>query len=215
MPASVLQALYSSSTSTTATQNITVTAGSSIIVWVQITSPTATTTGVSDTLNGSYGAFKDTVTVDVNNHVTSWNIDNTAGGANTVTVTFSASLGYLMYVVEVGGTTGLIGHTGQLQTSPGTGADAISSGTASASSAPALIVGFSQDQTFTTVIAAGTGFTSAGSSFGAMIESMRVTVSGSYAATYTASDGSASSFATFVAIYAESSAGIAVAWFSA
>lgn len=74
----------------------------------------------------------------------------------------------------------------QVQTNPGTGTDAVTSGTASVGTVPALIWGASDAPGLGTSIAAGTGFVSRGTDDGGRIEDRRETSASSYAATFTA-----------------------------
>ncbi|MDB6107838.1 MAG: hypothetical protein JWO52_7837 [Gammaproteobacteria bacterium] len=141
---------------------------------------TAVGTPLHDTTNAYwYGAFK---------------FDNTGAGTPTVTLTYAGNQPNKtgIWIAEVSGTSGYDTQAAQLVVSPGTATDAISSGAATPSSQPGLIIGAAICPAATTTQAAGTGFADNGAfwNFGsgdvARMESLRYTSLSALAATFTA-----------------------------
>lgn len=143
-----------------------------------------------------------------------WYAANCKGGATTFTATFSGPTRFrLIYVAEYSGiatTTPFLNGTRAASVIPGTGTDAISSGTANATSQPALVWGFSIDVEGSATPSAGTGFTSrtgvwsSATSFGRP-EDKRVTATGNVAATFTAATGT-DTYGTVIGIFLEATA---------
>jgi hypothetical protein len=192
-------------TGTTLTLTATVTAGSTLWV-IGICDDVGTFTGVSDTLNGSYGASIDAVDDSgAAQRAAAWAFQNSAGGSNTITLTTSSTNWRAIYLAEVGGvrTSSLDGHIAQLQTAPGTGTDGVTSGNATSANQPALVVGLAYAPATTFVCSAGTGFTTGASdaTIGLRGENKRVTSTGNQAATFTA--GTNDHVISFVAVFDE------------
>lgn len=138
---------------------------------------------------------------------------NCKGGTVTFTVNFPNSTRFRgIYVAQYSGlSTGAVLNTTSTNNTTGSSTDALASGNANATSAPALVWGFDIDASGNTVPNAGTGFTqrssAAGSSWTAgnvtcRAEDKRVTVTGNTQATFTNTTGTDVG-ATFVAIFAE------------
>lgn len=151
-----------------------------------------------------------------------WFAANCKGGATTFTATFSTSTRFrTIYVAEYSGiatTSPFLNGTRAENQVPGTGADAVSSGNANATSQPALVWGFSIDVTGGTTPAAGTGYTSRAGVWSTATalgrpEDKRVTVTGNVAATFTATTGT-DTHATGIGIFAEVAATPTVASWS-
>lgn len=188
-----------------------VTAGSSIAVFGSCES--AETMACADSVNGSYGAAVD----DINDagdgqRVTSFKFQNSAAGTPVVTITFSATTNFTgMFAVEVLGAAAASfdGHNGQVQATPTTGTDAVTSGTATPTAQPGLIVALSSNTSGAAAPAAGTGFTDHGSGWAqagpARLESKRYTATSAIAGTFTA--GSNSAHATLQMLFKEASSG--------
>lgn len=144
---------------------------------------------------------------------------NCAAGTPTVTVNFSVSaVNRGLWIKNITGcaTASLDGHSGNKQASPGTGTDAITSGTATNTKHPALISAFCTDSlNQNAVAAAGTGFTSEGAGWNnqygagatntAIAENKRITTTSAVAATFTAPGSDP--YMAVEAIFDESGAG--------
>jgi hypothetical protein len=134
-------------------------------------------------------------------------------GANTVTATFQSSTRYRNIVVkEIRGVTGtpLDVNTGQVQASPGTGTDGVSTGSVSNTIQPALISAFALRVFYDSItLSAGTGFTNDGGLESGTVggawraESKRITTTGSQSATFTVSNNGTT--LSVMAVFAESS----------
>ena len=117
-----------------------------------------------------------------------------------------------MWIKEIGGVTATAYQTsgGQTQNSPGTGANAITTGNVTPTSQPALLSALCINDTGTTPPAsAGTGFTSGttGMSSSAVSESMRLTSTSAVAATFTdATNGGGYIFDTMAVVWNEAGA---------
>lgn len=190
-----------------------VTAGSTLYA-VTACDSTHTST-VADNVNGSYTQLESILDAAGGELVRTFKFDNSAGGAITVTHTITAGNAFAgLWIFEVIQTSGLVGHTGQLQSNPvSTAADAITSGSVTPSAGPGLLIGLSTDISGATTPVLGTNFTAgaAGWNFGSgtnagLTESKRYTSPASLAATFT-STTTADDFITVVAFFADSSAG--------
>jgi hypothetical protein len=141
-------------------------------------------------------------------------IENLPSGVQSVLFTFNGgppgTIG--ITAVETSGvavSSSYLAGAYQLQTNPGTGTDAITSGTASVGSIPALIIGIKGGWAETTGVA-GTGFTQAyGPANYTSVGFRRETGStGSYAATFTdATNGASTVTSTTMMAFAEAVAG--------
>lgn len=121
--------------------------------------------------NGSNHTLTDGPRSDATNAGESYvyRLENCAAGTHTITVNYSASVGYRrLRIIEVGGveTTSVLDRaTGQHQSAPGTGTDAVTSGsTAATTNANDIVIALSNSwaATFNSLggtITAGTGFT--------------------------------------------------------
>jgi hypothetical protein len=175
-----------------------VVAGNLIAVWVTWGSSTATLNSVTDSLGNTYTIVQ-TVTNTTNSQRSAMAYaKNIAGGANTVTATFSASIDYRGIIVhEISGadqTAPLDGNAGQWQTGPGLGTDAVSSGSFTTTKNGDYIFGASMNTGVACAgPAAGTGFTAreapacGGHSIQPISEDRIQSAAGSIAATFTAS----------------------------
>jgi hypothetical protein len=159
-------------TGTTIAVTLTVTAGSVLYVFVcHDSTGTAGTIACADNVNGTYGAALDDVNDATNaQRAAHFSFANSASGSITVTATLGTThLAKGIWVVEIGGAKGispLDGHAGQHQTSPGTGANAVSTGTISNTIQPAMLVAFGLVEDLTNgAPTAGTGFTSTKTAF--------------------------------------------------
>lgn len=191
MVASVLQfsALESNN------RTITVTAASSIVAFA--VAPAGTGMTCSDSVNGSYGAAKITVEDNNGNRFVAFAISGAGAGSTTVTVANADGVA----VFEAGGVKSSGAYDGQnsnVQPSPGTAADTVTSGTITPSAQPALLVAMTMHVAFFPFATpdAGTGFTNHGTSWGfggangARFESLRVTSTSAVAATFSPTSNS-------------------------
>jgi hypothetical protein len=198
------------------TQAITVSAGSIIHVFVVCDDNSggggSTNVTCADSLNGSYtqlDLIDDTITNGF--LVAQFCFINTAAGADTITLTLTPNAGAVyITVLEItgGATTAIDVHGGQLQASPGTGTDAVTSGNVTSTAQPALVLGAAELSGFSdTSISVGTGFASAvAAGFYLNIESKRVTATGTQAATFTTTAGTVGGV-NLVAVYDEAGGG--------
>jgi hypothetical protein len=159
----------------------------------------------TDTALNSYSATVDEVQDSTNdNRLGHWQVQSCAAGPNTVTVDCAGSNSAIymaILIVEVAGVQNAAfnTHNGQHQTAPGTGTDAISSGTG-ASSAFTFLLGLTiRDNTGSaSPPLSGTGFADGGSlwDFGdaggarARFETKAAVAAGTVAATFTAAGSS-------------------------
>lgn len=138
----------------------------------------------------------------------SFSLGNVTGGPTVITANFTSTGGgdhwITIVVSEYSGGPAAAdfrdGHTGQLQTAVGTGANAISSGNITTTANGDLIWGATVSPTSTPTATAGTGFTLRGSDITNTFtydEDQVQTTAGSIAATFTAS-ASAANWITFL-----------------
>ena len=227
MTASVVQARNSASSASGSTITLafasTLTAGSAIHVFgSNDTGGGVTINSFSDGTN-TYSAVLDNINDSGNAQRLAHTIAaNVAAGTPTVSCNYSASTAFRgIWIKEIGGvnTSPLDGHTGQMQASPGTGTDAVSSGTATNTSQPALISSVTVSTSSTTEdLSAGTGFATTPTGEGAgwsgiygggnegFGENKRITTTTAVAATAT-SAGGAHPYITIMAIFDEGSGG--------
>jgi hypothetical protein len=156
-------------------------------------------TGFTDTLGNTF-TLRQTAQSSSgpgNDKLAAFTAPNPAGGADTVTLTLGSSqIIRPVYLIEIGGAAASSYDTGTNndQTSPGTGTNGVTSGNATNTSQPALIVAASLALFNTNAPAAGSGFTgqtaawgnSSGSGSGLLVESQRITTTSAIAATFTA-----------------------------
>lgn len=206
----------SSTSSTTISQSITVAAGSAIHVFV--TGKNVGTISCADNVNGSYGAALDDVSNGGTLRTAQFSLSGSVGGTVTVTATWSiASVDKGIVLQEIRNTSGLqaTAHTGQTQTSPGTGADAISSGNVTPTAQPALLVGLAYCVSIAgadPAITAGTGFSAGLSAWAFLVgfnsartENKRITSTSALPATFGSTVGTTNTFTTLSAVYTEGS----------
>ncbi len=200
-------------TATTITVTLTPTAGNLLVFCATAEAGDTSAIALSDNLGASNTFVQigtDLVSV-LNQRCTWWYAENCKGGATTFTATFTASARFrTIYVAEYSGivTSGAFLNGARAESvNPGTGADAVSSGNANATSQPALVWGFSLNVNGGTPAAAGTGFTSRTAVWSSATcqgrpEDKRVTATGNVAATFTAAVGT-DPHANGVGIFAE------------
>jgi hypothetical protein len=191
-----------------------VTAGSSLHSFAAVND--AQTCTVDDNVNGTHGTFLDSIDDAGDGElVRQFKFDSSASGTITVKNTASAATGFAgIWAREIGGTSGYDGaHHANLQLAPGTGANALTSLTATPSVQPGLLSAMSTniDGNSTPVISAGFTTGLAGWSFGlgtnsSQSESKRYTALSAIAATFTATTG-ADNYATLAAFFKEIGSG--------
>lgn len=163
MAGAIVQAVMAdaSAASVAAVFPVNVTAGNTIVVFCPYGSGSGNTGTCADTANGSYGTATQTVNDVVDNNTLKIFVKtNTAGGANTVTFTPSGGAANIgICAVEISGVSAIDGSSARQQTLPGTGADQISTATAT-NTATAFMVALAWATSSTITPATGTGFTS-------------------------------------------------------
>lgn len=179
-------------------------AGSALAVFVHNASAQSITS-VTDGQGNTFAAEDSLVNATDGNLWSSFCAQNIVGGvsANAITANFSASTtrrGIVVAEIRVVKAAALDGHTGQAQLGggPGTAADAISTGSASNATQPALIYAAAVTNAGSGVISAGTGFTLGAFQLSPWIPTLgasmsteykRITSSGAQAATFTQNTG--------------------------
>lgn len=150
-------------TFTTPALSTAATSGSSIEVWI-ITSGTSTPTSVVDSASQTYSLQETQTYFGASNRFSCYvRVSNASATALTFTVNWPATVTYpSVWVREIGNTAGLQGSSSNTQTAPGTGANAITTGTITPSSQPAFLsaVVVNTAAGLYSVPSAGTGFTS-------------------------------------------------------
>ena len=201
MTASVLQVassdLGTSATSTAQAFSSNVTAGSWIVA-LSMGNFAGTVSSVTDTLGNAY-TLRQTAQSSAgpgNQKLYAYTAYSSSGGANTVTFNYAVSTSFRpAYLLEIGGVlaSAYDGGNNNDQTAPTTGTDLVVSGTATNANQPALIIGASVRVSSTSQPAAGTGFSAqtgnwggAGTGWGLLVETKRITATGSQQATWTA-----------------------------
>jgi len=184
--------------------NFTAVAGETLIATVSSTGSGTPTRALSDTVgtNDTWTLLRATATGTT--HIAFYMLQNCAAGSCTIRCTWSS--GTQDYPgIAITRVTGL--HASafddagvhQVQTSPGTGTDAITSGnTGTLSSQPRMVLGVSYSYTGTATPSTGTGYTNIGAiwnfegAFGlcARLEHKRVTATTAVATTFTTTQGS-------------------------
>jgi len=184
---------------TTVAITVTVSAGSTLVVWVTWDDTATKSCSVADPTNGSYTSGPVNNDTAASQCLQRFYRQNVVAGSTTITATFGATTDFRgIGVAEVTGavtTGGADGSSGNIQAAPGTGTDAITTASMTNAAQPALIVACSMDVTGSAVPAAGTGFTSNGSNASLLwrVESKRLTTTSStQAATFTAGAGGGS-----------------------
>lgn len=198
---------------TTITVTLTPTAGDLLVFCVAGDSADTSSIALSDNL-GSHNTFTQIGTdlLTASSQRCAWYFAaNCKSGATTFTATFSAGTRFrTIYVAEYSGiatTSPFLNGTRAESANPGTGTDAVSSGTANATSQPALVWGFGIDIDGGTTPSAGTGFSSRTGVWSSATclgrpQDKRVTATGNVAATFTATTGT-DDHAAGVGIFAE------------
>lgn len=180
---------------------ITLTEGNLVCVWVGYDG-TSTTTTISDTQGNTWTRVGTELSASSYQLGMFYSII-TAGGSSTITATFGTARAYRAVAVAewspASGTTWAFDvQAGQTQATPGTGTDGVTTGTATNSAQPALIVGLAFSYNGAT-ISAGTSMTSRdnnlwstvlANSAATMIADRALTTTGAVAATWTASNNS-------------------------
>lgn len=188
---------------TTAVVTLTsVVAGNTLIAFAGVGNTITPATHTVADGQGSYTA-RDAPVTDALNTVwlQAFTLENANSGSHTITATFDSGNSVFLMVVEVGanGAGSFSGAKGAKQSAPGTGTDALSSGTVTITAA-ATLIGFSVDTSATTTQAepaAGTGFTSrvggvGSSTIGAYtLESKAASANAAVTATATSGNGPA------------------------
>jgi hypothetical protein len=204
---------FHGSPSSTITVALTVTAGSSLLVFALAgdTAPTC-----SDDVNGSYGAAVESLVDNIGLFNYAFCKDSCSAGSTTITVTSSGGNAYGIWAIEISGTSGLSGHASHADSSaPGAGTDAISSGNGTPGAQPGLMVGFCACYFYGAGgEVSGTGFTTGALGWNGGGSSLGRSERKSYAAltavpaTFTAGvGGSGDIFSTFVAFFPDSGGG--------
>lgn len=169
MPAAFVQSKLTrqtaSATTTAATFTSNVTAGNLIAVMASWDGGIGVLSGITDSLGNTYTAVNNVSDGGNPNHYATWYAKNITGGACTVTVTYTSSRPItLLEVVEISGvdTTAPLDKSAiQLQATPGTGANAVTSGSVTTTTDGQFIFGCSiATGSFTQTYSVGTGFTS-------------------------------------------------------
>jgi hypothetical protein len=197
-----------------------VTAGNAIALWVMWIRPIGTNTLTLTSVTGCWSGGASLV----NNHTSGDQgrsalgyVSNVTGGACTITATFNASMNsnYDVTIIahEVSGiatTDPYDGSTIQTQDSPGTGANALTSGNIITTSNGDYIFAATGDTGYSSTATAGTNYTGRVSGDdGTRSEDRIQAAAGSIAGTFTTSDGFAIFLTGVLALKAASSSGTA------
>lgn len=180
----------SSSTTLEVTLN-SVPAGATLVFSAQWGSGSSSPTSVSDGTNNF--TLRGSIIRDTTDNQSSgvWTLDNVSSGNKTITITFAAATawkwGYLAAVTDRAASA-FGGIAQQLQTSPGTGSNGITSGTLTGVPADAVLLGITFDTAGTSQHSAGTGWTYdqdvTASNEGGAAEYILSATAGDYAATF-------------------------------
>lgn len=141
-----------------------VTAGNLIAVGITWYNDPITLSSVTDTLGNTYTVVQ-TVNIALAQRYATAYAKNILGGANTVTATFSLATAIFRGIIvhEVSGadtTAPLDKNAGQVQTAPGTGANAVTSGAVVSTTDGQYLFGFTAEGAgVSTTITQGTGYT--------------------------------------------------------
>lgn len=184
---------FPGSTTATVTFATNTTAGNAVVCWLYWGSQTIALSSVGNGTNTATLSGNPT-TVSTSGRAAWAVIENGAASANTITATFDASLSFSVavnfYCHEVSGvatSSAVDVHAMNVQASPGTTTDAVTSGAVTTTANGDYIFGASKDYGVTgSVVNAGTGYTSRTTgSNGAISESLVQGSAGSIAATFT------------------------------
>ena len=193
------QQTSSNASATTIAQTVTVSSGSYLGVMVTNDTVGGFDSTLSDGTN-TYTRQQDINDATNKQRLVLYTTPNVSSGTYTITATFGgASTGRGIAVVEVGGCAGLLTTMGQLQTSPGTASNGVSTGLSGAlASLPNLIWSVVIAEADTTNSTLGTNYTGLGyiwqaisSTQGSQTEFQSYNSNASVAATWTASVNSA------------------------
>lgn len=176
----------------------------------------APTASITDNLSDSWTTLIATTTDAINQHISAFALSNCPSGITTVTFSYNGGNPGQIFIslTEISGAatvSPVTVHIEQGQANPGTGTDAISSGTASTSG---YILGVTVGSTGHP-ISAGTGYTQrfSGASAQTLIEDVTQGSSGTYAATFTSPNGGTTSYSTFMfAISPPANSSASIAW---
>ena len=194
-----------------------------IIASYDLSRGTPTSITITDN-NGNGGTYSSQL--DVENDATSGQgcchfvtTTPTKAGSCVITATCNGVTGGVfalcICVQEIKGSSGQNVHTGNIQASPGTGTDAVTTGNMTPGGQPALVAALAMDSGAgsTTSPSAGTGFTDAGTGWAlgtghdlARAESKRVTSVAAVAGTFTT--GTNARFTSLGAVFVEANPGI-------
>lgn len=181
-----------------------VTAGSMLCAHINATHGVS---GVADSRSQTYTAAV-SVTDGATYTLATYYFLNTTGGACTVTVTFAGAITYAsLQVAEYSGiatSAALDQFASNSQTAPGTGANAITSGSVTPTTNGQLILGWTTALTVGAgTVSAGTGFTGRVNVFGdTLFEDQVQGTAGAIAATFTGTNA-ASDYITLISTYKE------------
>jgi hypothetical protein len=220
MAISVLQEVHNEvpsggGTTFTIAVTLTVTPGSALHVYVM---ENATASGGAITLSDTNGQTY-TLSSSVNDSsriARDFYLIGATGGSTTITATMT--LGAFVagiWVKEIGQCSAYQAGSGLLILSPGAGTDAVTSNTATPTSQPALVSGFTFGDNNADTTVAGTGFTTGlntwplfGAGLVGLSEHLRITSTSAIAATWTATAGGTSNrWKSVVAIFTEGAGG--------
>jgi len=174
--------------------------GSLLVIAARYVNATAQTVTMSDNVGGNvYNPIASYYNSPNTNGVSFFYALNSASGFVTYTANYTAACtNRAIYVGQYTGLTNLITSNGQENESPGTGADAYTSGPAPVGIVPAMMWGFIDPvHNFNITPSSGTGFTARsacwdfalGTNF-ALAEDERVIVTGNLPATFTVAEAS-------------------------
>lgn len=191
------------------------------LYYVSHAGDSTSTLTISDSNTNTISAQIDLVTESVNNNrLADWEVITSKAGANTVTAAFTNTPAFrAIYIAEVQGVKNVAvdGHNGQHQTTPGTGANAVSSGNGTNSNT-ALKIGFMLCDSGGIQPAEGTGFsrdrlvwTYGGANDAGTVEFKSGVTAGTTAATATA-NGASDNFNNLMVMFDETAASFQPAW---
>ncbi len=184
------------------TFDVNVGAGNLIVVYAAWDS-TVITASVADNLGNSYTNMDGPTAVASAYRAQTWYAKNINGGACTVTVTLSGGTYGHVVVHEISGadiTAPLEDSALNAQVDPGTGGDAVTSGTITPSTAGCYIWGATADHTQAAVHNSGTDFTQREQAAGWVTEDLIQGAAAAIAATFTATNAN-SDFLTAAAAF--------------
>lgn len=208
----------SSSTTTVITPDSTFTAGNFIAGGMWIFNGTFHT--ISDITDQDDNSLTGAVEVDSgisdgNHRLRMFQVPNIKSGVTALKVVLSGTASAFMFIYEFDemGASPLDVSNMNQQDNPGTGTDAVTSGTDTNTAQPAMLIGFTRSSSGNNAPAAGTGFGTGDAwsqNFG-RAEFKRITVTGSQAATFTAG-GATHDFITGMMVALEVAVGVGNPW---